>query len=228
MSSMPNDAVDQGSGRPAPAVTVRGEAVLRTEPDEAMLSVSLSALKDAPGPALADVSHRNDGLIALLDELGIAPADRSTSGVSVYEEFDHTRDGRRSLGHRAVCDVAVRLTNLGLIGELVTRATTELDARIDGPRWQVAADNPIRLEAARAAAADGKRKAQAYAEGVGARIGELIKLSEPDLGFTALRRGGPRPMAAAAEPPMRLESGEQQVAAAIDVTFVLEPADSSS
>ena len=209
-------------------VTVRGEAVLRAEPDEAIVFVTLSALEDAPGPALADVSRRNHALIALLDDLGVAPAERSTTGVSVHEEFDHTKDGRQSRGHRAVSAVAVRLSNLELIGDLVTGATTQLDARIDGPRWQIAAENPIRLEAARAAAADGKRKAQAYGEGVGARLGELITLSEPDLGNRAVAvRQSKFRAASGGEPPMQIESGEQQIATAIDVTFALEPGPSA-
>ncbi len=119
---MPTDAADSG---PTPTVSVRGTAVLRAEPDEAMLLVMLTALKDDPGAALADVSQRSNALVALLDELGVAPSDRSTSGVTVYEEFDHTSQGRRSLGHRAASSVATRLTDLELIGSLVTRATTD-------------------------------------------------------------------------------------------------------
>jgi uncharacterized protein YggE len=159
-------------------VSVVGEAVLRAEPEEAMVLVTLSALEDTPGPALEDVARRGGSLSALLDELSIAPSDRSTTGVTVQEEFDHTNEGRRSLGHRASSTVAVRLTEVELIGRLVTRVTTQLDARVDGPRWQVAPDNPLRLEAARQAAADGKRKAQAYAEGVGAQLGELVGLAD--------------------------------------------------
>ena len=204
-------------------VSVVGEAVLRAEPDEAMVLVTLTAVKETPGPALQDVARRSDALIALLDELSIDPSDRSTTGVSVQEEFDHTRQGRRSLGHRAAASVAVRLTDLELIGRLVTRATTELDARVDGPRWQIAPENPIRLQAARQAAADGKRKAQAYAEGVGAQLGALIRLAEPDELAAFSRRSGPRlrPMAAAAGGDMPIEPGEQEVTAVIQVTFAL-------
>lgn len=116
-----------------PTVSVIGTAVVRAEPDEAMVVVTLSALKDGPGPALEDVAWRSERLVGLLDEFGIASSDRSTTGVSVHEDFDHTAEGRRSLGHRAASAIAVRLTDLELIGRLVTRATTELDARVDGP-----------------------------------------------------------------------------------------------
>ena len=205
-----------------PTVTVVGEAVLRTEPDEALVIVSLTARNDDPGLALRDVANRSQALTSLLDELQIASSDRSTTGVSVQEEFDHTQEGRRSLGHRAETAVAVRLTDLDAIGRLMTRVTTELAARVDGPRWQIAATNPIRLEAAREAATDGKRKAQAYAKGVGAQLGALIRLAEPG---TAMGSGNGghmfTPMAASSRGDMPIETGEQEIAATIEVTFAL-------
>jgi uncharacterized protein YggE len=63
-------------------VTVTGEAVIRAEPDEAVLWITLSALETAPGAALADVARRSEALVALLDELQVADADRSTSGIT--------------------------------------------------------------------------------------------------------------------------------------------------
>jgi uncharacterized protein YggE len=221
MSRMVSAEADRGWAT-TPTVSVVGEAILRAEPDEALVVVSLTALKDSPGRALGDVASRNVVLSSMLDELAIASADRATTGVSVHEEFDHTADGRRSLGHRAAASVAVRLTDLDSIGRLLTRATTELSARVDGPRWQIAAANPIRLEAARQAAADGRRKAQAYAEGVGAQLGTLIRLAEP--GAEAVHGGGRgryRAMAASGAGEIPIESGEQEVAAMIEVTFAL-------
>lgn len=70
---------DPSQRESTPSVTVRGEAVLRAEPDEAMLWVTLSALEDDPGKALADVSRRSDALVAILDDLGVAAKDRSTT-----------------------------------------------------------------------------------------------------------------------------------------------------
>lgn len=209
----------------SPTVTVRGDAVLRAEPDEAILWITLSALDDDPGQALSDVSRRSEALVAMLDELGVAKPDRSTTGVTVREEFDHTRSGRRSLGHRAAASLSARLTDPEPIGRLIAKATTELQARIDGPRWQIAADNPIRLEAARRAAADGQRKAEAFAEGVGAKLGRLIKLIEPGPEFAGrmTRRSGLQPMAVvAAGEPMPIEPGEHEISATVEVSFSLE------
>jgi uncharacterized protein YggE len=220
MLNMSSDPADPDSNDTIPTVTVRGDAIIRTEPDEALLWITLSALQDAPGPALSDVSARSNALVVLLDELGVARTDRSTTGITVYEDFDHTQSGRRSLGHRAISRVSVRLTDPELIGRLIAQSTEDLAARIDGPRWQIAPDNPVRLQAAREAAADGQRKAQAYAEGVGAKLGQLIRLTEPaDAHVVARAAGGLRPMAAELMP---VEPGEHEVAASIHATFALE------
>ncbi len=202
-----------------PTVTVRGEATVRTEPDEALLWVTLSALETEPGAALADVATRSRDLVLLLDELGVLAADRSTSGVSVREEFDHTNAGRRSVGHRAAAVTAIRLTDPELIGRLITRAAADLGAQVSGPDWQIAADNPARLEAARQAAADGQRRARAYAEGVGAGLGQLMELREPDNSVRPTRAA-----AAMKSPgePIPVQTGEQEVTASVQVTFALE------
>jgi uncharacterized protein len=215
---MASDPSDQALA--APTVTVRGEASIRAEPDEAVLWITLSALEDAPGPALSDVSARSNTLVALLDEAGVAKADRSTSGVTVYEEFDHTETGRRSLGHRAVSRVSVRSADPELIGRLIVRTTADLSARIDGPTWLISLDNPVRLEAARRAAADARRRAQAYAEGVGAGLGRVVRLGEPADGHVGHRAFAVR---AAIGEPMPVEPGEHEVAASVQATFELEP-----
>jgi hypothetical protein len=117
--------------------------------------------------------------------------------------------------------MSVRLTDPEQIGQLVARATNEISARVRGLNWLISLDNPVRLEAARRAAADAERKARAYAEGVGAALGPLIRLSES--GDTAER--GPVRMARAVSAtsfrPMPVEAGEQAVTASIEATFAL-------
>jgi hypothetical protein len=204
-------------------VTVRGDAFLCVEPDEALLWITLSALEDTPGDALADVSARSRDLIAMLDETGVAKADRSTTGITVAEEWDHTQQGRLSRGHRAVSRVSVRLNDPERIGQLIAEATEKLSAQVDGPRWIISPDNPARLEAARAAAAAARRKAEAFAEGSGAKLGRLLELSEPGQHVHQIRmaaRAGA--VGFAAGDAMPVEPGESEVAASIVASFLLE------
>jgi hypothetical protein len=45
-----------------PTVIVIGQAAIRTEPDEAIVWITLSATEPSPGPALTDVARRSDVL----------------------------------------------------------------------------------------------------------------------------------------------------------------------
>jgi uncharacterized protein len=208
-------------GAPARAtVTVRGQATVRTEPDVAVLWVTLSAFEQSPGEALGDVAQRADALGVLFDELGVREADRSTAGVSVAEEFDPPTRSNRGLGHRATARIAVHLADPEVIGRAISRASEDLHASIDGPHWFITPANPARLEAARQAAADARRKAEAFATGVGATLDILVSLVEPDTGNRppGLMRSA---WAAAGAADMPIDVEEYEVRATIDATFAL-------
>jgi hypothetical protein len=202
-----------------PIVTVFGEASVRAEPDEAIVWITLTAVADAPGPALADVAERSETLVTLLDELAIAREERSTTGITVREEFEHTNDGPRRVGHRATATVSIRVSDTEAIGRVIMRTSAELDASIAGPSWRISADNPARLAAATEAAGNASKKAEAYAAGVGARLGPLVALAEsgePRFGGLVAASGR-----VSAGPELQVDAGEQEVGATIQATFVL-------
>jgi uncharacterized protein YggE len=210
---------EQHHGQAEPTVTVLGQAAVRAEPDQGFVWITLRALDNAPGPALADVAARSTALEALLDELEVPSADRSTTGITVREEFEHTNDGMRSLGHRAAASLSVRVNDTDLIGRVIMRATDELDARIAGPSWQVSIEHPARLAAAENAATNARAKAEAFAAGLGVSLGRLVTLKEPDevhhyrgISIAAAHGGSEIPV----------ETGEQDVVATIQATFTLE------
>ena len=85
---------------------------------------------------------------------------------------------------------------------------------------------PIRLEAARRASVDARRKAEAYASGVGAELGALITLVEPEHpGGSTLRLGRFESLSSAVPggTGTPIEAGQIEVTAAIDATFELRP-----
>ncbi len=203
-------------------ITVRGEASLRADPDEALLWITLSEVENTSGKALADVGRRTEAVLALLDELQVAPEDRSTSGVSVDEEFDPaSARGRRSLGHRATAGVALRVADADVISRIISRSVDELRASISGPRWFVSPGHPIRLEAARLAASDARRKAEAYASGVSAELGGLISLVEPERSSGSTLRLGRFEERSGEGGHVPIEADHLEVTAAIDATFEL-------
>jgi Protein of unknown function (DUF541) len=61
-------------------ITVTGEALVDTTPDETRFRIMLTALRPAAEEALEDVTIRSDRLDALLTELGVPNEKRSTAG----------------------------------------------------------------------------------------------------------------------------------------------------
>jgi uncharacterized protein YggE len=204
-------------------VTARGDAVVPGTPDEGIWTIEVSALYATPDAALGDVGERSSRLDALLDELGVPKEKRSTTGVTVREEFDYVEGKQVHRGFRAENLLTVRLQDATVAGRLIQGATQQAQANVRGPAWRIAPDNPARLEACRRAALAARRKAEAYAEALGLRLGPVAEVREPATGATPL----PRPAAAgvlraaAVEPAVDVDPGELSVESQVEVTFEL-------
>ena len=205
-------------------VTVRGIGNARTSPDEASITLVIEAVEQTAAAALAKVAERTQAAVELTDVLGIEPAARVTTGASVAEHGEHDREGRwQHRGYRAWNQVVVRVGEATVVGELIAGAV-DLGAQVNGPAWTIAPDNPAHVAACREAALDARRRAEAYADALGARVGALVAVRDPGTGVPP---PPPRPvrmaaMDAAAVEALPVEAGEQVVTAVVEVEFQLE------
>jgi uncharacterized protein YggE len=109
------------------------------------------------------------------------------------------------------------------LGALMRESVKRTQAQIDGPWWRVAPENPARAEACRLATAEARRKAEAYVEGLGARLGAVLSIREP-----AAEGSMPRMALAARAQPMAegaevtVQAAELDVFASVEVTFQLQ------
>ena len=202
-------------------VTVRGEAVVPGRPDEAVVSLELAAVRATAEEAYEDVAGRSGALDQACSAVGIDPSARSTAGVTVQEHREYDERGRpEHRGYVASNRVVIRLEDAALVGGLLREAVVRAQARVLGPVWRVASDNPARAEACRRAAGEARRKAEAYADGLGLGVGAVLEAREPWAGGDPRRERGMTFSALDAEIPV--DPGELDVRAAVEVTFALE------
>jgi uncharacterized protein YggE len=203
-------------------ITVRGHGTSWAQPDEVEVGLTVEAVRPRAAEAFAEATRLATDTAALCEELGVPAASRTTSRISLAEHGEHTSTGWQHRGYRAASRIAVRSGDAELASRLVSEAAERLEARIDGPTWRVAHDNPAHTEARRRAAADARSKAEEYAAALGGRVGALAAIAEPG----TAPPGPPQPRAAYAVhqeiSPMPLDGGEHEVVAEIDVTFRLE------
>ena len=200
-------------------IRVTGRAQVSVPPDEATLTLRVEAVAATPTEALAEVAERARTLFALLDELDVPLAKRSTRGVSVAEAGEHDPQGRwQHRGYRALEQLSVTVGDAETVGTLLGEAVARARAHVEGPFWTVAAGNPARNEALRLAAEDARRRAEAAAEGLGVRLGALVEAVEGEAAHPIPRTFGP--LAVADGPP--IEAGEATIASAVTATFQVE------
>jgi uncharacterized protein YggE len=206
-------------------ITVRGEGAAPGQPDEIVVALELSAVRAAAQDAYDEVAAQSDALNGLCDELGIAGAARSTAGVSVQEHREYDDRGRpEPRGYVASNRVLVRVADAVLVSRLLREAVTRSAARVSGPWWRLAAENPARAEACGRAARDARRKAEAYADALGRRLGAIVEVREPAASPVGGGRSASFGALMAAEPEIPVSPGELDVRAAVEVTFALEDA----
>jgi uncharacterized protein len=212
----------------AATVTTRGTAVVPAQPDEVEMALEVSYVDRAADAALAEAAARSEALTMLFGELGIGRDAWTTSGVSVREhtEWDRVKGEQVHRGFIASNRLSLRLAESGVIGRLMHEATRRTKARIEGPWWRVALDNPARIDACRQAALDARRKAEGYAAALDLRLGSVMEIAEPGVSPGSVRqlKDSRALMSAAMEsaPEMDVQAGNLEVSANVVITFALE------
>jgi len=213
-------------------IAVRGEARREVEPDRALVSLGVSGTGATASAALDDIAPRTAALDALLDLHHDGIANRVTASLVVGEVYEHDpRTGRqRVTGYQARRDTSVVVTDLDGLGRLLRDAVDRAGARVNGPMWDVPDDHPVYVEVRTAAAADARRRAEAYSAGLGVTVGAVEWVRDPALAEGG--GGGPRgamramAMAAPAGPaaealPVEVRAERVVVTAAVDIGFRL-------
>ncbi|HVL26926.1 MAG TPA: SIMPL domain-containing protein [Acidimicrobiales bacterium] len=206
-------------------ITVRGTGIVLARPDRLRLAFTVTSVSRSIAEALADVTGRTGALVAVLDELAVPAPARSTTGLTVARELAW-EDGRQlDRGYRASHVLHLRLAEAAGVGELVRRAVEASAAWVVGPAWAVGPDNPAHAEACRLAAEDARRRAEAFAATLGARLGPLVSAAEPatrpaggDVPFTPMRAVA----AGTAQADIDVQPGEMEVTATLDASFALD------
>lgn len=196
----------------------------RGVPDEALVALEVSVVRPRPEEAFEDVAHRSGMVERVLDELAIEQALRSTSGVTIGEAREY-ENGRSVLrGYSATNRIAVRVREPDAVAVLLRDAVGRADAHVSGPSWLIAHGNPARAEACREASIDARRRAEAFADGLGMRVGSIVAAQEPGTHAPEPRRQHPgfAPMLADEAAVIPVSPGEHEVYATVEVTFALE------
>jgi uncharacterized protein YggE len=168
-----------------PEIVVRGTGEVQVLPDMATLQIVVSADHATPDGAQARRGEVVEKVDAVLADHSDAISRTLPAAVGVQPRTRWQRGEAVHTGWRATRTTLVEVTGLDAIGRIMA-GVAQAGAEVTGPRWSLVPDNPAHEAARRAAAADARRRAEAYAEALGLDLGPVAWVAEP-----GLRRPGP-------------------------------------
>ncbi len=205
-------------------ITVVGHGSVEVVPD--MAAVSLGVISEAKTGAAAMVQNSKTlaAVMAQLTAAGIEARDVQTSNLSLSPRWGKRSSnisGDNSIsGFVASNTVTVRLRDIGALGKVLDAVLHGGANTFNGLSFGLQDPQPLQDAARKVAAADALRKARIYAASMGAKLGEVVTITEPTQnGVQPVMMSGAGDLARSRGVPV--SQGEVSVAASVTMVFAL-------
>lgn len=161
-------------------ITVVGNAIESSAPDEAVLTLTVESDGVDPGASLNANAVAVQKVLDRLKSEGVAAEKIETANVSVYPIRSYNPDtGQETLtGYRAQNSVNVTLADAQQVGKVLSAAVEAGANLVSGPVWKLSDDTAAVAEALKKAVANARTKAEALAEAQGVKVGDVVTMSE--------------------------------------------------
>ena len=199
----------------ARTITVTGEGIVETNPDQATISLGVTTNADTAVAALAANSDAMTAMMAQLKAAGVAPADLQTSNLSLSPNWSgyDSASTPTIAGYIASNMLNVRVRDLEALGTILDAAVSDGANTMNGITFGLSEPNPVMNEARTRAVADATSRATVLAMAAGASLGPIVTITE---GGTF---PGPAPMFRAEASSVPIATGDLAMTASVAVTF---------
>lgn len=181
LAQQPSPPVDPTNRR---TVSVNGMAIITSTPDEAVISVGVQTEAPSARQALSDNAAKMTKVIDALISARVDRDDIATSSVGLNPSYGV--DGLQVTGYTAVNQVTATVRDLSTVGSVIDEAVAAGANLASGVTFQLSDQNQGLDQALAAAVADARSKADALAAASGARLGQVVSVTE-------VSSGGPPP-----------------------------------
>src|SRR5437870_2445284 len=169
-------SVGAGAGAgPRDTVTVVGEGTQNATPDNALISLGVSARRGTAGDAMNAANAEMAALLKAVKAQGVQDVDIQTTGLSIYQDQQYG-----SIGYRAGNTANVKIHHIANVGSVIASAQKAVgdDIQLSGIALQLS-DNTSQLKGARQAAMTAAAaRAKEWANLAGRHLGKVLSVSE--------------------------------------------------
>lgn len=225
---LPAQAQDMDATNKQRTVSVSGEGVVRTEPDQASVRFGIVTRDEDPEEARSRNATAAAEAMNAVRALGIADRKMRLETLRLQPAREYDAQTRRyiDVGFEATRQVVVEVEDLELLPTLIAEVVQKGANRLDGITYELKSRTAARNEALQEAITDAREKAQLMTATLGEEIDRPLSIVEQSFSF-------PQPMirmaqaevamAKGAEPePDAYAAGEIEVRAIVQVVFALK------
>ena len=207
-------------------ITSTGTARLTTMPDEAEVYIAVETLEKSAQASKDKNAVIVDKIYAALYTENIARENIETEYFNLYEEFDWTEEGQKSKGFKTVQTLKVKTSDFNSIGDIIDASVDAGATSIQNIQFILsdAKQKELKKEALKEASTDARGKAEAIAEGLNAKIGGIVAVSDLDYNYGPIRylEAAVASADTAQLAKTEISPGKLEVTANVEVTFEIE------
>src|SRR5438477_571549 len=160
---------------PRDTITVVGEGTQNATPDNALISLGVSARRPTAADAMNTANAEMTAVLKAIKGQGVVDADIQTTGISIYQDQQYN-----VIGYRAGNTVNVKIHHIANVGTVIVAAQKAAgdDIQLNGINLQLS-DNTTQLKGARQAAMTAAAaRAKEWANLAGRHLGKVLSVSE--------------------------------------------------
>jgi uncharacterized protein YggE len=220
LMAVPAADAQTADDEPRPAVTVSATGSVTVEPDQARITSGVTSDGATARDALSKNTAAMQKVIAELKAAGIGAKDIQTASFRVEPRYTRPIEGQAPTidGYSVTNEVQVLVRDLGKLGDILDRLVTAGANQTAGLNFEVSQAETLLDEARKQAVANAFRRAELYAVAAGARVGEVLSISEG-------AGEGPRPMVMARamkSAAVAIERGTETLEANVTISWALK------
>jgi len=210
----------QRTPRP-PAITVSGDAVIASEPDQAQIDIGVTTQARTAPEASKENAERVARVLAEAKKILGKGDEIKTSGYALNPQYRYPQGGKPEIvGYAASNTVRIKMAKLDDVGRLIDAAMQAGANNVGRLLFTLKDEEAARLEALRLASIKARAKAEAIAASLGLKVVRVIAVAEGERSMQPIMRQAPmaRSEAMVAAAPTPVEPGTVDVRAAVTLT----------
>lgn len=215
---------------PQPVVVVTGESRKEADPDRAFISLGVQAAAQEASDAQQQVNNVIDEVLKDVRKLDVAGIQFETSSLSVYPQYEQRnprmpRGGNEApkiVGYRARNTLTVRMDDITRVGDVIDAAIGAGANEVTSLSFGLRDETGAQADALKDAVTKARRKAEAIAQAMNARLGDVVEVREAGTHQPVPYRAEMgMAMRADADTSAAIEPGKVDVRASVTITYKL-------